>query len=263
MAYRTEITPLPGTGEAHSICIPAARLNWPVAGWTLFEFLQKPESAATRRDSAESTILGLGYSIHNCHAVHGNGAPCDGADTVLLRIDSWHYDLMGQVTDLPVMEIVFDARRFSVPARSVVSLKIMARPIKITEKISSRAVNAALFFLHQIQADQVPDFERILELHRLHPDLRRTSDDVLNDSESGSGGKQNNKKLTVPSRRPTLGPKLATAYDRPNRTQMLDRRLSERTLAGGCVMDTGQPASEDRMPEKITSIHRDKRFLGE
>lgn len=71
------------------------------------------------------------------------------------------------------MEFVFDAAAFSVPVRAVESLKILARPIPVTERVAMRAVNAAWFFLNQISAAQVPDSDRVLELHRIHPDMHR------------------------------------------------------------------------------------------
>ncbi len=49
----------------------------------------------------------------------------------------------------------------------------MARPIRLTEKVASRAINAALFLINQINTEQVPDFERVLELHRIHPGAAR------------------------------------------------------------------------------------------
>lgn len=93
----------------------------------------------------------------------------------MLRIDSWRHDLLGDTTDLPVMEIIFDATQFQTPARALESLKLMARPVKFTEKVASRTVSAALFLINQINAGQVPDFERVLELHRIHPDINRES----------------------------------------------------------------------------------------
>lgn len=145
--------------------MPASMQDWKARGWRVFDGLDHPEHSATRPDPKDSSIIGLSYSLHSCHEGR--------AEKIMLRLDSWCYDKQGETTDLPVMELVFDAQRFAVPPRALESLKVMARPINLSEKVASRAVNAALFLINQINADQVPDFERILELHRIHPDLNK------------------------------------------------------------------------------------------
>lgn len=177
MGYRNEIyrascaaASSPNTPSAipvGSYCIPAPLNEWQSRGWVAFGGLDHAEKSATRPNAKDSSIIGLSYSLQHCQE--------DNAEKILLRIDSWCYDKYGETTDLPIMEILFDAKDFLVPARAVESLKIMARPVRFNEKIASRTVNAALFLINQINADQVPDFERVLELHRIHPELNRDS----------------------------------------------------------------------------------------
>lgn len=177
MGYRNEIYRVPDAGApaekvpasyaAGSFCVPASLQDWTSRGWALFEGLDVPANSATRTHAKDSSILGLSYALSHCHE--------GDCEKVMLRIDSWCYDKLGETTDLPVMEIIFDAMNFSSPSKAIESLKIMARPVRFTEKVASRAVSAALFFINQIKAGQVPDFERILELHRIHPDLNRDS----------------------------------------------------------------------------------------
>ena len=177
MGYRNEIyrvksaaAPSPQTPSASplgSFCVPVSLRDWQSRGWVAFADLEHAEKSATRPDAKESSIVGLSYSLHHCH----EGA----AEKIMLRIDSWCYDKFGETTDLPIMEILFDAALFLVPSRAIESLKLMARPVRLNEKVASRTVSAALFLINQINADQVPDYERVLELHRIHPDLNRDS----------------------------------------------------------------------------------------
>lgn len=180
MGYRNEIYRVNNAGvpsvktpdiPVGSFCVPASLQDWAQRGWDVFKDLHRAENSATRTNPKDSSILGLSYSLHHCH----EGAGDEACEKLMLRIDSWTYDKLGETTDLPIMEVVFDAKQFTSPAKSIESLKIMARPAKDTEKVASRAVSAALFFINQINAGQVPDFERVLELHRIHPDLNRES----------------------------------------------------------------------------------------
>jgi hypothetical protein len=185
MGYRNEIyrakaaempsVKTPPETPVGSFCVPASPQDWQARGWAVLDGLNTAENAATRPNPADSSILGLSYSFQNCHE--------SGFEKIMLRIDSWRHDKFGDTTDLPIMEIIFDATQFQTPARALESLKLMARPVKFTEKVASRTVSAALFLINQINAGQVPDFERVLELHRIHPDLNRES------------GKTNGKKM--------------------------------------------------------------------
>jgi hypothetical protein len=152
-----------------SCCALAPLAEWKARGWRAFDGLDAAEQSATRVDPKDSSIHGLSYCLQSC--LEGEG------EKILIRIDSWRYDSLGETTDLPIMELVFDAAGFSVPIRALDSLKIMARKIHLTERLASRAVNAAWFFINQINAKQVPDFERILTLHRIHPDINRIEDE--------------------------------------------------------------------------------------
>ena len=152
-----------------SFCVPAVLRDWQKRGWDAFAGLEQSEQSATRGNPRDSSIQGLSYTIQNCHERCANDDSL--TEKIFVRIDSWTYDRGGDTTDLPVMEMIFDANRFSNPERALESLKIMARPLCLTERVAMRAVNTALFLINQIKAEQVPDFERVLELHRLHPEL--------------------------------------------------------------------------------------------
>ena len=148
-----------------SFCVPAILKDWPSRGWLAFEGIEKSEQSATYANPRDSSIDGLSYSVHHCNE--------NNQEKIFLRIDSWKYDKMGETTDLPVLETVFDAKFFNNPIKSLESIKVMARPVRLTERVASRAINAALFLINQIQTGQVPDFERVLELHRIHPEAAR------------------------------------------------------------------------------------------
>lgn len=177
MGYRNEIyrakgaavpsVKTPPEAPVGSFCVPASPQDWQARGWAVLDGVNAAENAATRPNPTDSSILGLSYCLQNCHE--------SGSEKIMLRIDSWRHDKLGDTTDLPVMEIIFDATQFQTPARALESLKLMARPVKFTEKVASRTVSAALFLINQINAGQVPDFERVLELHRIHPDINRES----------------------------------------------------------------------------------------
>ena len=148
-----------------SFCVPAVLKDWPSRGWVALEGVEKAEHSATRANAKDSSIDGLSYSVHHCHE--------NEQEKIFLRLDSWCYDKNGETTDLPVMECIFDAKNFNNPTKALESLKVMARPVLLTEKVASRAINAALFLINQINTELVPDFERVLELHRIHPGASR------------------------------------------------------------------------------------------
>jgi len=158
-----------------SCCHLAPLAEWKDRGWRAFDGLDSAEQSATRTDPKDSSIHGLSYCLQSCSE--------GGREKILIRIDSWCYDKLGETSDLPIMELVFDAQGFSVPIRALDSLKIMARKLDLTERLASRAVNAAWFFINQINTKQVPDFERILTLHRIHPDINAVK--TVDKSEDG------------------------------------------------------------------------------
>jgi len=159
--YRVEPVESPQEHPVGSFCVPAVLKDWLSRGWVMFEGIEHSEKSATQPNAKDSSIDGLSYRLHHCHE--------NGREKIFLRIDSWCYDKFGETTDLPVLETVFDAAQFKTPAKALESIKVMARPIRLSERVASRAVNAALFLINQINAGQVPDFERVLELHRIHP----------------------------------------------------------------------------------------------
>ena len=165
--YRVETVESPQEHPVGSFCVPAVLKDWPSRGWQVFEGLEHAEKSATQANAKDSSINGLSYSLHHCHE--------GPLEKIFLRVDSWTYDKYGETTDLPVMEIIFDATRFATPGKALESIKVMARSIPLSEKVASRAINAALFLINQINAEQVPDFERVLDLHRIHPDLARNA----------------------------------------------------------------------------------------
>lgn len=163
-----------------SFCVPAILKDWPSRGWLALEGIEKSEQSATRPNPKDSSIDGLSYSVHHCNE--------NDQEKIFLRIDSWKYDKMGEITDLPVLETVFDAKYFNNPIKSLESIKVMARPLRLTERVASRAINAALFLINQIKTGQVPDFERVLELHRIHPESVRIN--------KAGDGHQDHKKIS-------------------------------------------------------------------
>lgn len=114
-------------------------------------------------DETQGRNLGYRNEIHSVDAAAGFPA---GSYCMPTKINDWA--ARGWIAS--VTEIIFDAGQMAKPASVVQSIRIMARPLRLTEKICSRSMNAALFLINQINADQVPDYERILELHRIHPD---------------------------------------------------------------------------------------------
>ncbi len=207
MGYRTEIyraqasdllcAKPPPDSPVGSFCVPATIENWTARGWDVFDGLKAAEKAATKTNPADSSIMGLSYSLQNCHEA--------GHEKIMLRIDSWRHDKFGDTTDLQVMEIIFNAAQLNVPAKALESLKLMARPVRFTEKVASRTVSAALFLINQIHAGQVPDFERVLELHRIHPDFNK---DPHKDSRTINGhqGLKKNGKIVRARTMPLTGP---------------------------------------------------------
>lgn len=170
--YRAGVAPVPSEEQApSSVCMPGAMADWQNRGWSIFSGIEKAENTATRANATDASIDGLSYTLHSCQEKSAAGV----CEKIFIRIDSWRYDRNGETTDLPVMAIVMSAALPQNPAQALESLKVMARPLHLTEKVASRAINAALFLINQINAGQVPDFERVLELHRLHPDLNRSA----------------------------------------------------------------------------------------
>lgn len=131
-------------------------------GWRLFDGFDALEGSATHSNPRNAMISGLSYNLSTIDP-----------HTLMLRLDAWRFNKRGETTALTVMELQFNAAGYAAPVNALTGLKIMARPSAINAQIAKQAIAAALFLMGQIRLGHVPDYERVLELHRLHPGLMR------------------------------------------------------------------------------------------
>lgn len=127
--------------------------------------LPSATGTALRRNPRDSHLCGLSYAI----------APAEGrAQAGTIKIESWIYGVQNESIYVPVMNFIFmPPKPGGGGGIKVEELKILSRRISEDEFTGARAMSVALFFINQINAGQVPDYERILSLHQLHPQTRK------------------------------------------------------------------------------------------
>lgn len=138
---------------------------WPPENLPGFSAVPATSGSATRRNPRDSLLYGLSYAIKP--VPRKGGGVQDGF--YALRIEAWTYGVQNESMSVPVMDFTFSPACEKGAVASVGELKILARAVEDDGFSGARAMSVALFFINQINAGQVPDYERILKLHALYP----------------------------------------------------------------------------------------------
>lgn len=146
-------------------------VSWPPCGWDDFASIQNLTAQAVMKDSASSTITSMYYKIDPipiCNKDNSSGY------IYHLSIDGWKYSVSDKSREYNVLSFNFSERsnKFLSKDYSISDIKINSRPFLLNKRSAQRAYTAALFMIKQIESGQVPDYKRILRLHKIHPTQR-------------------------------------------------------------------------------------------
>lgn len=141
---------------------------WPPIGWKHFSSIKKTTGQSLSKNPRTATIQGLSY--------HVEGSPVYLDNKKLsyiytIRIEGWTYSIQNESHEYPIMQFtLMDKTDVSLEKAPYVSdLKIQARPFSLDEGRAHRTIMTALFFMKQIDGNNVPDYEQVLRLYRLTP----------------------------------------------------------------------------------------------
>ena len=143
-------------------------MPWPPVGWKHFSSIKKPSGQSLSKDPRTATIQGLSYNVE--------ASPVYLDDKKLshiysIRIEGWTYSIQNESQEYPIMHFtLLDKASDALEKAPYVSdLKIQARPFIVDEGRAYRTIMTALFFMKQIDGNNVPDYEQVLRLYRLTP----------------------------------------------------------------------------------------------
>lgn len=142
-------------------------IMWPPIGWSQFAQVTASSGRAVAKDIPKARIFGLHYSIES--------VPLFKMDKKLMRhdicIEGWEYSILNESVEYPVLSFsLYD--RFDLQLAKecfITDIRSYATPIPRVQQSVSRSIAAALFLIRQIENDCVPDVNRVLRAHKLHP----------------------------------------------------------------------------------------------
>ncbi len=145
----------------------STHIVWPPAGWSQFASVQASSGQSLAKDIGKARIYGLQYRIESM--------PLFKNETKLFRhdiqIDGWEYSILNESIEYPVLSFsLLDKFDMALPKECFITdIRTYDSLIPHTRRSANRAVSAALFFIRQIAAGQVPDVNRVLRIYKLHP----------------------------------------------------------------------------------------------
>lgn len=139
---------------------------WPPAGWKHFSSVKKSRGQALSKDPATATITGLSYNVESSPVYLDDS---DLTQLYAFRIDGWSYSIHNESYEYPILSFHLLDRPATATRKApfMSNLKVNARNSSVTEGMAHRVIMAALFFMKQIDGQNVPDHEQILKLYRL------------------------------------------------------------------------------------------------
>jgi hypothetical protein len=142
-------------------------LSWPPKGWDKLSYISRSCAQAISKDPLSARVTGLSYNIEPCPTSAGRYV-------YAFSIEGWEYNIYNESIEFPVLSFLLRERPDSKPSKSyyISEIKTQARALRLTERSAHRILMATAFFIKQIDSDQVPDFERILKLYKIHPNQR-------------------------------------------------------------------------------------------
>ena len=144
---------------------------WPPRGWDRLSFLKKLSGQALHKDIVHATITGLYYKIDPVPVYLQNNKR---SYVYRVNIEGWDYSIQNDSREYHVLS--FDmSERFNKSLSKdyfISNIKTQSHSFALNQRSASRAYMAAVIMMRQIDNGQVPDYERILRLHKIHPSHR-------------------------------------------------------------------------------------------
>lgn len=142
-------------------------ISWPPAGWSQFSAVTASAGQSVAKDIGKARILGLQYHIESI-PLFRQDAKIYAHD---ITIQGWEYSILNESREYPVLSFsLMDRFDCTMPRECFVTdIRAYDTLLPHTRRTAARAVGAALFLLRQIAEGAVPDVDRVLRSHRLHP----------------------------------------------------------------------------------------------
>jgi len=155
---------------------------WPPNGWEVFHAIKKSCGQAVFKDPVGACVAGLTYTIEPTRIYDDEG---NLVLSYAIDVQGWNYSILNESQEFPILSFHIIEREKDIRLKKpyISRLKILSRPLELTENKAHRVLLTALFLIKQIDAKNVPDYERILKLYRIHPDSRVSTKTFSNTKE--------------------------------------------------------------------------------
>ncbi len=145
--------------------------SWPPRGWDSLGFIKELNGQAIAKDPMKATITGLAYKIEPVPIYLKNNTK---SYVYNLSINGWTYSIQNESHEYSVLSFNIHERLNESLSKDnfIFDIKTKSRPLLLNNRSAKRAYVAALFIMKQIVSGQVPDYNRILRLYKIHPSQR-------------------------------------------------------------------------------------------
>ncbi|MEM6811397.1 MAG: hypothetical protein AAF549_02910 [Pseudomonadota bacterium] len=154
--------------------------DWPPKGWRELGIIKKLSEQAIFKDPYSAKVIGLSYKIEPAPVIKNNIR----YNLYNIQIDGWEYTINNESREFPVLSFLLAEKEGEgIVCDSMISkIKTHSRSVINTKNSGQRALNAALYFIEEINNGSVPDFDQVLKLYKIHPSQRRLYRDTKTNS---------------------------------------------------------------------------------
>lgn len=146
-------------------------ISWPPKGWEQLGFITKLNAQVVVKDPMKATIIGVHYKIEPIPVYNKEK---NRSYVFHISIDGWQYSILNESREYNILSFDLIERHDSTLTKDyfLSNIKTKSRPLLLSERSAHRIYMAALFMLKKIENGQVPDFNKILRLYKIHPSQR-------------------------------------------------------------------------------------------
>lgn len=145
--------------------------SWPPRGWEELCHVKNLQAQALVKDPVRASIIGIHYKIDPIPVYLKNNKR---SYVYHLNISGWNYSIQNESHEYQILSFYFqECFNASLSKDNFISdIKTKSRPLFLNERSATRSLMAAIFMIKQIESGQVPDYNRILRLYKIHPSQR-------------------------------------------------------------------------------------------
>lgn len=147
-------------------------VSWPPQGWEQFEMIDQSYGQAILKNPISAVVTGMSYVIEPVPVIDKTN---QRKYAYAVRIDGWDYNIYNESSEYSILSFtIYEKLQRDRSNKLFVSkIKTRSQSLPKTYESGKRIMNAAIFMMKKIERGDVPDFDKILRMYKVHPTQRR------------------------------------------------------------------------------------------